>query len=170
MALDNLTTLGQGGSKRLGKIAQKAALAKSIINTAEGVTKALTFGPILGPILATTQLAAGLVQIQVIRNQEFRDGGIFTGGIPGVDSINATVQQNEIIAPTQNFEEVIGSVRAKREAEELAGTDDAGGGFGGAQVGVHVTYDSPEASQLITLSQVEDTELGISRDSFKEAS
>jgi len=166
MLLDNLATLGAAGSKRLGRIAQVASMARATMNIAQGVTKALAdFGPILGPALAASTIAAGAVQLQVISQQKFRKGGMFTGGIPGMDSIPAVVQQGEIIAPTKNFEEVIGSVRAKREAENL------GGGAVGANqtVEVLVSYDSPEASQIVTISQVEDTALGISQDSFKES-
>jgi tape measure domain-containing protein len=165
MLFDNLATLGQSGNKRLAEIAKQSATAKAIMNTAEGMTKALTYGPILGPILAGTVAAAGAVQVGVIQGVKFDKGGVFSGGIPGVDSIPALVKQKEIIAPTQNFEEVIGSVRAKREAEEIAGE---GAGIGGGQMEVVVAYDSPEASQIVTVQQVEDTALGVSRDSFKE--
>ena len=167
MLFSNLETLGQSGNKKLMEVAKQAATAKAIMNTAEGITKALTFGPILGPVLAATQAAAGAIQIGVIQGVKFKDGGRFKGGIPGVDSIPATVQHNEIIAPTESFDEVIGSVRAKREADKLTGDE---GGLGGGSVNINVSYDSPEASQIITVSQVEDTALGISRDSFKEAS
>lgn len=166
MALDSLAVLNQTGNKKLMEVAKQAATAKAIINTAEGVTKALTMGPILGPILAGVIGAAGAVQIGLIQGVKFAKGGRFKGGIPGVDSINAVVKQDEIIAPTESFDEVVGSVRAKREAERLTGGE---GGFGGGSVNINVSYDSPEASQIVTVSQVEDTALGISRDSFKEA-
>lgn len=114
-----------------------------------------------GLITANTALALGTVAAQTIKG--FAKGGLVEGGIPGVDSVPIMAQQGELIVPAgKDFDTVIGSVRAQREAEEF------GGGAGG-NIGVHVTYDSPEASQIITISQVEDTALGISRDSFKEA-
>jgi len=171
LLLDNLATLGASGNKTLGRIAKVAAISRAIMNTAEATTNALAKVPYpLNIAAAASTVLAGGVQIATIQQQKFRHGGVFKGGVPGVDSINAVVQQNEIIAPTESFDEVIGSVRAKREAEALTGTEEGGALGGGGQIGIHVTYDSPEASQLITVSQVEDTALGISRDSFKEAS
>lgn len=115
-------------------------------------------------LTANTAIALGTIAAQTVTG--FADGGRAIGGIPGVDSIPAMLQNNEFVSPAQNFEEVIGSVRAKREAEDLTGE----GGFGGGQqVDIRVSYDSPEASQIVTVSQVEDTALGISRDSFKES-
>lgn len=129
MAIDALITLGQTGNKKLVAVAKAAAVAKAIMNTAEGITKALALGPILGPPLAAVLGAAGAVQIGVISGVKFAKGGMFTGGMAGIDSIPATLQQGEVVAPTKNFEEVIGSVRAKREAERLTGVE---GGLGGA--------------------------------------
>ena len=164
MALTNIQVLAQTGNKKLIELARAASIAKAIMNTAEGITKAMTMPFPLSVALAATTAAAGAVQVGVISGVKFKDGGMFEGGIPGVDSIPAVVQRNEVIAPARNFEEVIGSVRAKREAEELGGT------LGGPnQVEIMVSYDSPEASQIITVGQVEDTALGISQDSFKEA-
>lgn len=107
MMLDNLATLGASGNKTLGRIAQVASVARAFMNTAEGVTKALTFGPILGPILASTVAAAGAVQIATIKSQKFAQGGLVTGGIPGVDSVPAMLQQGEMVVPRENFEDVI---------------------------------------------------------------
>lgn len=114
-------------------------------------------------LTANTAIALGTIAAQTVTG--FADGGLAIGGIDGVDSIPAMLQNNEFVSPAQNFEEVIGSVRAKREAEDLTGE----GGFGAQLVDIRVSYDSPEASQIVTVSQVEDTALGISRDSFKES-
>jgi hypothetical protein len=39
------------------------AIAQAIINTAEAVTKALTAGPIIGPILAAATAILGVAQV-----------------------------------------------------------------------------------------------------------
>lgn len=128
MMLDNLVTLGRSGNKELVRVAQAASVAKAIMNTAEGVTKALAIGgPILGPILAGTMYAAGAVQIATIKSQGFAKGGLVEGGTLGRDSVPAMMQQGEIVAPRSNFEEVIGSVRAKREADKLNEEGTSGG-------------------------------------------
>jgi tape measure domain-containing protein len=161
MMLNSLTTLSQSGNKELAAIGKAAGVARAIMNTAEGVTNALATVPYpLNLAAAASVGVAGAVQIATISSTKFANGGVYKGGIPGVDSIPALVKQNEIIAPTQNFEEVIGSVRAKREAENLGG-----GSLGAPQVQVLVSYDSPEASQIMTVKQVENERLGISQTS-----
>lgn len=167
-ATQNFLTLGADLAKEGSKTQQNLNAANALISTFTAASAALANppGPPFSIPLAASITAIGLANVAKIKGAKFAEGGMFTGGIPGVDSIPALVQRNEIIAPTQNFEEVIGSVRAKREAEDLTGE----GGFGGGQqVDIRVSYDSPEASQIVTVNQVEDTALGISRDSFKES-
>ena len=167
-ATQNFLALGADLAKDGSKKQQALLSVNALISTFTAANQALASppGPPFTIPLVASVVAMGLANVAKINGANFQDGGIFTGGIPGVDSIPARVQQNEIIAPTQNFEEVIGSVRAKREAEDLTGGE--GGGLGGA-VQINVSYDSPEASQIVTVRQVEDTSLGISQDSFKEA-
>lgn len=128
------------------------------ISTFTAVNQALSSPP--GPPwtlpLAASIGAMGFANVAKIQGAKFAKGGVFWGGVPGVDSIPASVQQGEIIAPRQSFEEVIGSVRASREAERM-------GGNGAANVNVMVSYDSPEASQILTVQQNEDRALGTSR-------
>lgn len=127
MALNAIISLQQTGNKKLVAIAKAAAIAQAIMNVAQGITNALSFGPILGPPLAAIIGAAGAVQIGTIAGVKFADGGMITGGLAGIDSVPALVQQGEVVAPKKNFEEVIGSVRAKREAEKLGGEGIGGG-------------------------------------------
>lgn len=166
--LEALTQSENSKLKSIGKIAAVANIAiktaESAINIYSGFSTIPIIGVPLGIAGAAAAIAFGAEQIKNVNKA--RKGLLISGGIPGVDSVPVLAQQGELISPAQNFDEVIGSVRAKREAEELTG----GVGVGGGSVAIHVTYDSPEASQIITVSQVEDTELGISRDSFKEAS
>ena len=118
--LDMLATLGRSGNKQLGQIAKVSAISRAIMNTASGVTAALgAYPPPINFALAAATAAAGAVQIGVIRQTGFAKGGAVTGGIPGVDSVPIIAQQREIISPAQNYDELIGSVRAKREADKL---------------------------------------------------
>lgn len=121
LLLDNLATLGRSGNKELGAIAKAAAVARAIMNTAEGVTKALSYGPFLGPALAGAIGTAGAVQIATIQAQRFADGGMYTGGMVGVDSLPAMLQSGELVVPKRNFEEVVNAVSQAREFEETGG-------------------------------------------------
>jgi hypothetical protein len=166
-AFGELAQLTQSSNETLKGIGKVAAIANIVIKTAESamnVYNGFSTIPIIGPALgiagAAAAVAFGAEQIGQVRKA--RKGMVITGGVPGVDSVPVIAQQNELISPAQNFEEVIGSVRAKRAADEITG------GSGGGMVGIHVTYDSPEASQIVTVRQVEDSALGISRDSFRE--
>lgn len=84
--------------------AQKAmSITAAIINTAEAVTKALTLGPILGPIMAGAITALGAVQIGLIASQKFASGGLFRGkGGPRDDQNVIMVSDGEYIVNAQS--------------------------------------------------------------------
>lgn len=84
--------------------AQKAmSITQAIINTAEAVTKALTLGPILGPIMAGAITALGAVQIGLIASQKFASGGMFRGkGGPRDDQNMIMVSDGEYIVNAQS--------------------------------------------------------------------
>lgn len=87
-------------------LGQMAAVAQSLYNTYEAATKALTVGPILGPILAGIITALGLAQVAKIKETAsptgYAQGGRLKKGqqgfIEGYD--------NEIIAPEKTFVEI----------------------------------------------------------------
>lgn len=165
-ALSQISTLQNSENKKLAAIGKAAAIANIIVNTAQGVMAAWALGPIAGPILAPLVAVAGAAQLATVNGVKLEKGGVFMGGNIGVDSIPAVVQQGEIVAPTQSYEELIGSVRAKREAEKI--NDGTGQGAGG-NLSLVVSYDSEEASQIVTVRQTEDSALGISQQSFNQA-
>jgi len=113
-----------------GSAAQKILLsANALISTYTAVNQALAQPP--GPPhtipLASSIGVLGLANVAKINSVGFADGGMFMGGIPGIDSIPATVQQGEIIAPTKSFDEVVeGTARQRGFTRE-----DEGGGSGG---------------------------------------
>ena len=166
-----LVSVSGASAKKQFVIQRTLGIAQTLINAymAKGLAEA-TIPPPAGEIIGASRLTQGYIAAGIIAAQSglqftgMAKGGLVQGGIPGVDSVPILGQRGELMSPAQNFEEVIGSVRAKREADEISG------GVSGGSVNINVNYDSPEASQIITVSQVEDTALGISRDSFKEAS
>jgi len=74
--LANMTASVANQSKRMFAINKAAGIANAIINTAEGVTKALSaYPPPLSFAMAAAQAAAGAAQIQSIKAQQFGGGG-----------------------------------------------------------------------------------------------
>lgn len=71
-AFGNLATLMQSENSKLFNIGKAAAIAEAVVNIAQGITEALSMGPIIGPILAATVAAAGGVQIATIAAQQPR--------------------------------------------------------------------------------------------------
>jgi len=148
---------GRQGNKALFLLQKSAAIAGAIVSTAQGVASALALGPV-GIPLAGIIGAAGAAQVGLIAStaiQGFAKGGEITGGIPGQDSVGILAQRGEIIAPKSNFNEVIGSVRAKREAEKV--TANGGGGVMEVIVGF-----ADNAFELIESKLIERQRLGIS--------
>ena len=77
-----LSALGQQ-SREAFQLMKAAAIAEAIINTAQGVTKALAQGGIFGPLLAGVIVAAGAAQIATIASQNYTGrqfGGPVTKG------------------------------------------------------------------------------------------
>lgn len=68
-------------SKSMFKINKLAAIGNAVMNTAQGVTKALaSYPPPLSFVMAAAQAAAGAAQISAIKNTQFQGGG--TGTTP----------------------------------------------------------------------------------------
>jgi hypothetical protein len=99
--LTNLTALMQTKNKELFAIGKAAALANAVINTAQGVTKALAQGGILGPALAATVVAAGAVQIAAISAQKLATGIDEVPGVGTADNFPALLQPGERVVPKQ---------------------------------------------------------------------
>ena len=77
----NLMTVLGNQSKELFRINQAASIAKAIMNTAEGATKALGQGGFLGIAMAAAVIAFGAAQIATIASQKMpamAEGGIVT--------------------------------------------------------------------------------------------
>lgn len=64
-------------NKQMFEINKAAGIANAIVSTYTGAAKALELGPIIGPIMAAAQIAAGFAQVNAIKSTKF--GG--TGGV-----------------------------------------------------------------------------------------
>lgn len=153
----NSTLKGIGKAAAVADIVMKTA--QSAMNIYAGFSTIPIVGPALGIAGAAAAIAFGGEQIGKVTAAA--SGGLLTGGISGVDSIPVLAQRNELISPAQSFEEVIGSVRAMREAERQMEATGVGVGQGGAQM-VMIGFDGKEASQVLTARQIADESLGTS--------
>lgn len=147
-AAGDLAALQQSSNSTLKGIGKAAAIANIIIKTGESamnIFAGFSTIPFIGPALGVAGAAAAVAfgAEQVGRVTAAASGGMITGGMPGVDSVAALLQQGELVSPRQNFEEVVGSVRAAREAEKIlpalasganGGSVDGGGERGYAEV------------------------------------
>ncbi len=73
--LASTTAAAARHNRALFRINQVAGIANAIISTQEGMAKALTFGPILGPPLAAIVAAAGAANVAAIASAKFGGGG-----------------------------------------------------------------------------------------------
>jgi TP901 family phage tail tape measure protein len=162
-----LAALSQSRNATLKKIGKAAAIAQIIIKTAQSAMNiyqgfsAIPFiGPVLGAAGAAAAIAFGAEQISKVTAAQ--QGGLITGGIPGVDSVPVLATPGELVVPQRNFEEVVGSVAearsARTEPEEDIGTNER------EPQAVMIGFDGEEASQVLTARQNEDRSLGISRE------
>jgi len=93
-----------------------------VVATNLAAAMALATPPAPNVAASTMAKVAGGINIAAIAAtaiKGFAKGGLAQGGMAGRDSIPSMLQNNELVSPAQNFEEVIGSVRAERAAQEL---------------------------------------------------
>lgn len=113
--------------KTIGKIAAVGQItistAESAMNIYEGFSTIPIVGPALGVIGAAAAVAFGAERIATV--VAAADGGLITGGIPGVDSVPAMLMPGELVVPTKNFDQVVGAVQ---------GSGSAGGNDNSAQM------------------------------------
>lgn len=125
----------QAEQEKIEKLKRKADLIKSIgeatANVAQGVTKALAFGPFIGPVLAGIVAAAGVVQIGIMTKQlaKFEDGGLLKGkrhsqGGMRIEGTNIEVEGGEYVVNRESTSKNIGLVRyINSQRKELTPTD-----------------------------------------------
>lgn len=119
-ATSELVALTQSKNSALKAIGKASAVANIAIATAESamnVYKGFSAIPFVGQALGIAGAAAAIAfgaerTSQVLAAAQ---GGVVTGGIPGVDSVPAMLTPGELVVPKQNFNEVVGSVQASRD-------------------------------------------------------
>ncbi|MDZ4210710.1 MAG: hypothetical protein U1C59_03210, partial [Methylotenera sp.] len=86
-------------------VGKAAAVGMATINTYEAATKALTAGPIIGPILAALITVAGLANVQKILAT--KTGYASGGRLPAGQSGFIEGYHHELIAPEKTFENIM---------------------------------------------------------------
>lgn len=125
----------QAEQEKIEKLKRKAELVKGIgegiFNIAQGATKALSYGPILGPLLAAIVTAAGAVQIGIMTKQlaKFADGGLLDGkrhsqGGMRIEGTNIEVEGGEYVVNRESTSKNLGLVRyINSQRKELTPSD-----------------------------------------------
>lgn len=106
-------------NKKVAKQGQLLAIASAIVNTAEGVTRALSSSPPpFNFILAGLTAAAGAVQIATIKSQKFAEGGVVHGPTLGlVGEYPGAANNPEIISPESKLTSIFSRELGKSEAK-----------------------------------------------------
>lgn len=117
-AANELVALQQSKNATLKSIGKVAAVASITISTAESamnIYRGFSTIPIIGPALgvagAAAAVAFGAERIGAVTAAA--KGGLIEGGIPGVDSVPALLQQGELVVPRKNFDDVVGAVKGE---------------------------------------------------------
>lgn len=125
----------QAEQEKIEKLNRKATLLKNIgeaiSNVSQGVTKALSYGPFLGPVLAAVVATAGAVQVGIMTKQlaKFADGGLLNGkrhaqGGMRIEGSNIEVEGGEYVVNRESTSKNLGLVRyINSERRELKPAD-----------------------------------------------
>jgi hypothetical protein len=129
-AFTSLYDLSGQKAKEWFYMAKAAAIARAVMNTAEGATMAYAQGGAYGYILAAAVMAAGALQIATISAQHLAKGGLVGGHSPNdkADNVPAMLTAGEYVLPVSAAKyygpkalEAMRSMVIPREALELAG-------------------------------------------------
>lgn len=141
-AFGKLSALQKSKNAELKAIGKAAAIANITIQTAQaamaifaGFSAIPIVGVPLGIIGAAAAVIFGAEQISDVISAA--DGGMITGGIPGKDSVPVMAMPGELVVPQRNFDEVVNSVAAQRQASNSSG----GGGGGYAEIVISLKDD-----------------------------
>jgi hypothetical protein len=162
-ATADLVQLQNSKNATLKQIGKEAAVAQIIIHTAEsamnifeGFSSIPFIGYALGIAGAAAAIAYGAEQISNV--QGAAQGALVSGGVPGRDSVPFMLSPGELVAPKQNFDEVVTGVAQQRGY--VTGEQSQ---QGQQNVGVLISFDGPNAQQVLTARRLEDQALGTYR-------
>lgn len=117
--------------KQMKKSEISQQIIQGVANTALGVTKAWSLGPIIGPIMAALVGAAGAIQVAVMSKQlaKLEDGGYLFGkrhsqGGMRIEGTNIEVEGGEYVVNRESTNKNLGLVRyINSQRRKLTPTD-----------------------------------------------
>lgn len=98
-SLSRISRLQTANSKTLATIGKAAAIAQIMIDTPVAITKALTAGPIIGPILAAGIAAQAGQQLAAVHGVQLAEGGVVMPRPGGVQATIGEGGQREAVIP-----------------------------------------------------------------------
>lgn len=124
-------------------------ITSGIANVAEGVTKALAKGPIIGQILAAIQAAQGAVQVAIMTTQlaKLEDGGLLRGkrhsqGGMRIEGTNMEVEGGEFVVNRISTDKNLGLVKYINEQKRELKPNDLNSFFSRSSQGLQPTFKS----------------------------
>tara|TARA_R110000765_G_scaffold144801_3_gene246844 strand:- start:258 stop:1964 length:1707 start_codon:yes stop_codon:yes gene_type:complete len=157
-SLDNI----KAAAGEESEIAKVAGILQATINTYMGAAAALAppptgAGPLLGPILAATTVAAGIANINKIASTptpSYAQGGIINGfGTGTSDSVNARLSNGESVInarSTSMFKPLLSAMNEAGGGRAFAGSEGVGGTTGGVVKAFVVADDMSREQDKLT--------------------
>lgn len=153
--LSTISTLQKSSNRTLFEIGKAAAIANATINIAQGVTQALSLGPIIGPILAGLVAAAGAVQIGEIAGTTLQAAEGYSGsGSKFGERFVSTFTPREIVIPERWSEGIKKGEYSLTSSKEMSES-------GTGQVEVVLTMNE-NLAEVLEAKLIERRRMGIS--------
>src|SRR5690625_401922 len=101
-ALSDISTLMNGESRKMFEVGKMAAIADATISMYQGIMKAWSLGPIIGPALAAMVGAVGAMNIKSIANTKFGGGTAAVSNTQAVNNAATGVNTQQQAAPERH--------------------------------------------------------------------
>lgn len=101
-ALSDMSTLMNGESRKMFEVGKMAAIADATISMYQGIMKAWSLGPIIGPALAAMVGAVGAMNIKSIANTKFGGGTAAVSNTQAVNNAATGVNTQQQAAPERH--------------------------------------------------------------------
>jgi len=169
-AFNDLSALQQSENSKLKTIGKAAAIVNITLSTAEGAINAYAafskipiVGPALGIAAAAALIAFGGEQVAKVGSAQ---QGALVEGSGRTDSVPFMLAPGELVAPRQNFDEVIETVGRQRLQNDLAEQDPLENATTSTPedadpTEIIISFDGEEAESMITARQNENKLLGL---------
>jgi hypothetical protein len=169
--LGQLSQLQSSKSKTAARIGKAAAIAQTVIETYKSATSAYAamagipyIGPALGIAAAAAAVAAGMANVQAIRNQPtgFKQGGYTGNG--GVNQVAGSVHGREYVMDAQTTSRIgvnnLDALRSGQAGVAMRGSSGGGSG-GGVSGGINVQIQNYGTSKDFEVQQISEHDVRV---------